>query len=187
MNSRIHILFVLLIALWGTVGIALATGQPPRTQAVPHPQFAAMLRGGDTPLPSRDVFLGWMFGMLQIALFVTCMSLGISRPSVRGGDRASSARRLGPGAFLVIGTLLYWGVFTQMVRADRAAALSGETPFLGPFPAGTTWMLLGLWVAPLVFVAAYLYGFSRWIIADADLNRFDELVASRLPGSENPS
>jgi hypothetical protein len=40
-------------------------------------------------------------------------------------------------------------------------------------------MLFGLWLAPVVFVAAYIIGFSRWIMPPESLSRFEALVAHR--------
>ncbi|MGD9855423.1 MAG: hypothetical protein AB7U20_10795 [Planctomycetaceae bacterium] len=186
MLTRINILFGLSLAIGATVGTVLMTTEVPGSQAVPHDQFGAMLQGGPALVPSRVVVLGWLFGVLQIAVYVTCMTLSVSRsqsPRVRSAGNAAGRGWL-YGLFSA-GTLLYCGAFTQMVRADRAAAVSGEVSFLGPFPAATSWMLFALWAAPLLFVVAYLCGFSRWIIADEDLSRFEELVArqQREPGT----
>lgn len=164
--KTVLVLLALLLGMWVVLIAAYLTAEPPGGHGVPHGEFTSMLRGGPVS-SSRIAFLGACFGVLEIAVFVTCMTLGISRS------------RSGRGILFAIfgtGTVAYLGVFMLMVGAQRASVASGEVTFLGPFPAATSWMLFGMWGAPLLFVAAYLIGFSRWIITDADLARFHELA-----------
>ena len=175
-----RILLCLLLAICVTVGAALFTTEPPGGHGVPHDAFGDMLQGSPTPPSEWITFLGWTFGVLQIAVFVTCMSLGISRrpfrPDATPGEKASHRLLV---LMFAVGAALYVGVWTQIVRSDRTVAASGDVAFLGWFPVATSWMLFGLWLAPLVFVAAYIIGFSRWIMPPESLARFEALVATR--------
>ncbi len=178
--TRIHLLFALLLALCGTVAAVLLTAEPAGGHGVPHAEFHAMLQGSPTLASSRIVFLGWLFGVLQILIFVTCITLGISRFTAPRGDATEPPRARGwLYALFGAGSLLFLAIFTQVVRADRLAMVSGEVTYLGPFPSATSWMLFGLWAAPLLFSAAYIFGFSRWIVTDADLARFEAMVAAK--------
>jgi hypothetical protein len=174
------ILLCLLLAMCVTVGAALFTPEPRDGQGVPHDQYSDMLQGSPTPPSEWITFLGWTFGVLQIALFVTCMTLGVSRrPFAADATPSAIASRRLLVLLFAAGAAAYVGVWTQIVRTDRAATMSGEVTYLGWFPTATSWMLFGLWLAPLVFVAAYIIGFSRWIMPPESLTRFEALVAER--------
>jgi len=160
----------LLLLMCVTVGAALLTAEPADGHGVQHGEYVAMQKGSPTPPTDRIVTLGWIFGLLQVAFFVTCMSLGIKRTFVRGRGLLV--------LLFSVGTLLYGGVMTLVVFVDHSAIRSGQVSFFGPFPAATSWMLFGLWLSPLVFVVAYVIGFSRWILPPEALAKFEELVAT---------
>ncbi len=186
--TRIHLLFILLLALCATVAAVLLTAEPPGGHGVAHSEFHAMLKGSPTLASSRIVFLGWLFGVLQILIFIMCISLGISRFHPPQGDAAEPSPARGwLYALFGAGSLSFLAIFTQVVRADRLAMVSGEVTYLGPFPSATSWMLFGLWAAPLLFCAAYVVGFSRWIVTDADLARFQKMVAAKRHKPETAS
>lgn len=185
--TRIHLLFALLLALCGTVVAVLLTAEPPGGHGVPHTEFHAMLQGSPTLASSRIVFLGWLFGVLQILVFITCISLGISRFRPPRGETAEPSLARGwLYALFGAGSLSFLAVFTQVVWTDRLAMLHGTVTYLGPFPAATSWMLFGLWAAPLLFSVAYVFGFSRWIVTDAGLARFEAIVVGKQQASETP-
>ncbi len=169
MSAERLLLFWLLL-MCCVVGLALTTPEPAGGHGVPHGDSVAMLQGSPTPPSDRILMLGWLFGLTQVGFFVTCMTLGITRTTSQGR-----------GVLLLlfaVGTLLYAGAMTMMVLADRAAVRSEQVAFIGWFPAATTWMLFGIWSAPLVFVLAYMIGFQRWIIPPVAMSRFEELVAA---------
>ena len=174
MSAERWLLFWLLLMCL-VIGLALTTPEPAGGHGVPHEGHAAMLKGSPTPPPDRILLLGWLFGLTQIGFFVTCMSLGISH-SIRQG-RGSLWFLFG------VGTLAYAGSLTMMSIANRTAIRSEHFSFLGWFPAATSWMLFGMWSAPLLFVLAYLVGFDRWIIPPESLARFEELVAANQSSS----
>ena len=155
MNAERLILFWLLM-MCIAVGLSLTTPEPVGGHGTQHNTHTAMFAGSPTPPSDRILILGWMFGLASVGLFVTCMTLGITRRS----ERSDPLRYVLFG----VGALLYAGVVTMMAYADRMAVRSGEVAYLGWFPAGTSWMLFGMWIAPLVFVAAYVIGFRRWIL-----------------------
>lgn len=169
MNIERLILFWL-VMMCLIVGLALTTPEPAGGHGALHEGHVAMFKGSPSPPPERILILGWLFGLSLVGFFVTCMMLGVTHSPNR------SPMRL----YFLFGTgaLLYAGVVTMMVWSDRAAVRSGEVVFLGWFPAATSWMLFGMWFAPLVFVAAYMIGFRRWILPPESLSRFDELVAA---------
>ncbi len=172
-TERLLLFWLVLLCL--VVGMVLTTPEPTGGHGVPHGGYVAMLKGSPTPPSDRILVLGWLFGLTQVGFFVTCMAMGISR-------RSTAAR-----GWLVllfgVGTLLYSGVMTMMCMADRVAVRSGETGFIGSFPAATSWMLYGIWLSPLVFVAAYMIGFERWILPPGAMTRFEELVAANRAGT----
>lgn len=183
-----RLLLGLLIVMWITLGAIFMTAESPGSHGMPREGFQAMLEGGP-PATARIALLGWAFGSLQIAIFITCITIGITprRKVDENVDRSTTSRGL-LYALFTAGSLAFVTAFTLMVWADRAAVVTGHVTYLGPFPAATTWMLFGVWAAPLLFVAAYIIGFSRWIIPDPDLARFEALVAQtrQSVGGERP-
>ena len=167
-TDRLILFWLLLMCV--VVGLCLTTPEPADGHGALHETQAAMFRGSSTPPPDRILFLGWVFGLTIVGFFVTCMSLGITRSPLR----PHSLLRVLFG----VGMILYAGVVTMMVLADRTAVSSGEVTYLGWFPAATSWMLLGMWFAPLVFVAAYFIGFQQWIMPPESMSKFEELFAS---------
>ena len=89
------ILFVLLLALCALLGltfvieevpfedVATPSGQIERVYSghgVTHPRFPTMDHGGSgAERHARVLWLGWAFGVLQIALIVGCLMLGVKR------------------------------------------------------------------------------------------------------------
>ena len=77
----------LTLLMLAVIGIAALVPEIPGVYGSPHPDFPGMLQGG--PGPERHdglLWIGWLFGLLQIALFVTLMILGARR-----GGRPSGA------------------------------------------------------------------------------------------------
>jgi hypothetical protein len=144
---------------------------------VPHDRFPSMNHGGDGPARHTPVlWLGWVFGVLQLGIIMGCLMLGVKRD---GGVR------LGLG---VCGLLL-GGLFTMMVLSYRTY-LTDATPalFFG-LPAPTAWFLYGLWPAEFLVVLLYVALFSRSIVTPDQMRRFEAIVAVRraAAGHSSPS
>ncbi|MEM9366697.1 MAG: hypothetical protein AAGD07_11940 [Planctomycetota bacterium] len=121
-----------------------------------HPRVATMEVGG--PRSSEDAqhwWLGLGFGVVTILTLVTSLLF-----AAREGEQARSLRRA-----VIAGGFVYIAVFVGMMMSYRRY-MTEEPTTLGPFAAPTTWMVLGLWTVPLLFVAIYCIHFRDWFEAD---------------------
>jgi hypothetical protein len=158
-----------LVAAAGLVLIvAVVQGESSVGHGFAHPKYATMERGGlGLERHGPILWLGWLFGVLQIAIFVVCIALG----SVRRG------RTGGMSWVLTIGGLLYVGVFSVMFLA-YFGSLEADPTLMGSFPEATALMLYALWPVPTYFVIVYVTMFDRWIFTADDSARFEALVAA---------
>lgn len=162
------ILFALLLSMCVVVAITFTVDEPAGGHGAPHPIYETMERaasGVDRHAPVMG--LAWLFGILQIALFVCCLRFAI------GG----ACNRPALTWTFLIGGLLYGAAFTWMIvsygqymRAEAPALVLG-------FPAPTALMLFCLWPAPLFFMVVYYATFHRWVMTDDDMERFRRIVA----------
>ena len=175
------ILFVLLLALCALFGltfvieevpfedVATPSGQIERVYSghgVTHPRFPTMDHGGSGgERHARVLWLGWAFGVLQIALIVGCLMLGVKR------DRRVGLWLVGCGVLL--------GAIFSMVVVSYQSSLGGAPPSLFfSLPGPTAWFLYGYWPAQFVVVALYVLVFNRAVITTKDVVRFHEIVAA---------
>ncbi len=178
------LLFVILLAMCGVVGISLIIGETPSTETVSaetgqvvttplghgitHPRFATMQSGGDGLARHQPVlWLGWAFAMLQVALFISLLACG--------GEKQG---RLGPLKVpLLVGGMLYAAVFTALIYSYHQYMREDMHAMFLSLPIPTAWMIYGVWPIPVVFVFAYMLTFDRWVFRPEDKRRFEQLLA----------
>ncbi|MFN4258375.1 MAG: hypothetical protein ACK4RK_03705 [Gemmataceae bacterium] len=168
--NQAWILFALLLAIWCVLGAVLWVEETSAGGAAAHPHFQTMDQGGSGQL-RHGPLLGQALalGVLEIAVFVAFLGFGIgNRP---GAERLR--RRL------LLGGLLYTGVFALVVWTYQNFLAGDQEVFIGPFPAPTALMLFGMYLAPYYFVILYVVSFDRWIARPEDLAAFQKLVAAR--------
>lgn len=144
------------------VALCASLPEPPNAMGVAHPVHATLRKGGPEGRHAGVLALGWAFGVLQIAFFVGLLVLG-TRSKL--GNRGAMVRVL-PGA------LVYLATWTALVLAYAHA----RGRWLG-FPPATAIMLVGLWPAPLVFVALYMRGFRSLVYGPDEARAFKAIMA----------
>jgi len=175
---------LILIALWTTLLTVLFTPEVPDGHGRPHEEIQRMSQGGvETGRHDRVLVRGWSFGAVMIVGFVSL----IAWPVYLGTDVSSHPPAIRSNrrwvAFLV-GLVLYEIVFAALCLAYHASLADPYQPaFIGPFPAGTAWMLFGLWPLPTFFIVLYVVNFDRWIFTAKDQEQLAELVR----GSSQPN
>ena len=181
-SSRLPIvLFGLLLALCLTLVLAIAvepaasgdgSGRDGSIGAVSasgatHPRFPSMDHGGSGPRRHGPVLgLAWAFGILQLALVVGCLALGVRRGRMR--------------ARLAAGGLVVALILTMMVVSYRGYLDDPDAAFLA-LPVPTAWFLYGFWPAQFLVVGLYVLPFDREIVTRRDLDRFREILARHAP------
>ena len=78
---------------------------------------------------------------------------------------------------MLLGGLIFEAVFAMMCLAYHNSLTDVEVAFIGPFPAGVSWLLFGMWIFPVFFILLYVVFFERWILPLRSVNRFAELTA----------
>lgn len=175
------VLFGLLLALCLTLVLAIAvepaasgngpgpdgSGEAVSATGATHPRFPSMDHGGSGSRRHGPVLiLAWVFGVLQIALVVGCLVLGVRRGRVRAGLAAG-------GLVLVL-------IVTMMAVSYGGYLDDPHAAFLA-LPVPTAWFLYGFWPAQFLVVALYVLLFDREIVTRRDLERFREILARRAP------
>ena len=179
-SSRLPIvLFGLLLALCLTLALAVAAdpaapGDGPgrdgsagevSASGATHPRFPSMDHGGSGPRRHGPVLgLAWAFGILQLALVVGCLALGVRHDRVR--------------APLAAAGLLLALIVTMMVVSYRGFLADPAAAFLA-LPVPTAWFLYGFWPAQFLVVGLYILLFDRVIVTPRDMARFREILARR--------
>ena len=183
-SSRLPlVLFGLLLALCLTLALAVAvdpgaSGDRPgpdgsagavSLSGATHPRFPSMDHGGSGPRRHGPVLgLAWAFGVLQLALVVGCLALGVRRDRVR--------------APLAAGGLVLAVIITMMVVSYRGYLADPDAAFLA-LPVPTAWFLYGFWPAQFLVVGLYVLLFDQEIVTRQDMDRFREILArSASPG-----
>ena len=72
------IIFALLLSLLGVLLVILWQPVPEAVSGVAHPEFPTMSQGGEAVRHEGLLGLGWLFGALQIGLFVACLWVSLS-------------------------------------------------------------------------------------------------------------
>ena len=175
------VLFGILVGLCLVTGVAFVIEETPYEDApapgggvqrvraghgVTHPAFASMDHGG--PGAERHapiLWLAWVFGLLQLALIVGCLMLGL-RPAGRARYRLAACG-------VLLGVLFTLMVATYRGYLDAAAPL----PFLA-LPAPTAWFLYGFWPAQFLVVALYARVFRRAVLTGEQSARFRAILAA---------
>jgi len=170
---------IVLIALWGVIFVILLTPEIPDGVGFSHSTYHAMDQGGDGARRHRALLVsGWIFGSLQIAFFVSLLAWGMLRqPSQAETTGAHRTEKTALHLWLfLVGGLFYEGVFGMMCLAYRNSLTSPDVAFLGPFPAGVSWLLFGIWLFPAYFIVLYVMLFNRYVVSPQNMQRFEELV-----------
>lgn len=159
----------LLIALWVIVLAILSTPEAPAGYGLAHSKFAAMDQGGNGAARHSSLMItGWIFGGLQIAAFVALLAWVSGTKPCRADGRRT---------VFLLGGLIFEAVFAMMCLAYHNSLTDVEVAFIGPFPAGVSWLLFGMWIFPVFFILLYVVFFERWILPLRSVNRFAELTA----------
>ena len=184
---------ILLVALWAVVLTILLTPEIPQGHGFEHTRFSEMDQGGDGTERHESLLIpGWIFGSVLIALFVSLLAWGTAdEPSRTDTTESSRARKsyARVGAF-VFGGLIYESVFGMLCLVYRDSLADPDVAFAGPFPAGVSWLLFGIWLIPGLFIVLYVVFFHRWILPPENSQRLAQLVARRRrlqPHGSRPS
>jgi len=135
-----------------------------------HSSFPSMNHGGAGSERHRPIlWLAWSFGLLQLALIVGCLALGVKHLERVWPPLAAYS--------IVLGLILTMMVVTYQGYLDESGS-----PLFFSLPAPTAWFLYGFWPAQFLVVTLYVLVFSRSIVTREDMERFRGIVAAKRGG-----
>lgn len=174
-------LFLLCLAMCGVVGYLcffveeepyeeVAGGKVYLGHGFTHPEYPSMQRGGPgAARHAKLLWLGWLYGILQIAFLVSCLALAQRKQG-----------KLGPMVKPILaGGFLFALLFTFFILSYRAYMNEETHSFFLAQVKPTAWMLYGIWGFPVYFIFLYILTFKRWFLTDEDLERFKKIVAEK--------
>ena len=135
-----------------------------------HSRFPSMNHGGAGSERHRPIlWLAWSFGLLQLALIVGCLALGVKHLERVWAPLAVCG--------VVLGLILTMMVVTYQGYLDDVGS-----PLFFALPAPTAWFLYGFWPAQFLVVTLYVLVFGRSIVTREDMERFRGIVAANRGG-----
>ena len=135
-----------------------------------HSRFPSMNHGGAGPERHRPIlWLAWSFGLLQLALIVGCLALGVKHLERVWAPLAVCG--------VVLGLILTMMVVTYQGYLDDVGS-----PLFFALPVPTAWFLYGFWPAQFLVVTLYVLVFGRSIVTREDMERFRAIVAANRGG-----
>ena len=135
-----------------------------------HSRFPSMNHGGAGPERHTPIlWLAWSFGLLQLALIVGCLALGVKHLERVWPPLAACS--------IVLGLILTMMVVTYQGYLDDVGS-----PLFFSLPVPTAWFLYGFWPAQFLVVTLYVLVFSRSIVTREDMERFRGIVAANRGG-----
>lgn len=164
---------IALLLMWTAVIAVFSVPEKGDVGGTTHARISTMDQGGDGKLRHEGLLVsGWFLGAATIAIFVGMVMFGCRR--------TSSFSRTGNSTVLVLllGGALLEITFAMMCIAYWKSFATVEPEFIGPFPAGLSWMLFGIWTVPAFFIVVYVAYFRRWIYPPEAETRFQELLKS---------
>ena len=135
-----------------------------------HSRFPSMNHGGAGPERHRPIlWLAWSFGLLQLALIVGCLALGVKHLERVWAPLAVCG--------VVLGLILTMMVVTYQGYLDDVGS-----PLFFALPVPTAWFLYGFWPAQFLVVTLCVLVFGRSIVTREDMERFRGIVAANRGG-----
>lgn len=162
------IAFGSILLLLGTFLYIIVLSEPPAVDPI-HPEYKTMLLGSsemNTSIRHPAEILGVL---IFIVLSLACL-IGLRKTSKRKNWRIRQIAVpicLGFVAIIIFLMASYW----------RSLSAEKPTYFLG-FPTASAWMLYGVFLFPLLLTLLYTLNFDEWILSDAELEEFRQLIKS---------
>lgn len=138
-----------------------------------HDTFPSMNQGGSGEARHGPIFWHALaFGVLQLAFMIGLLAFGTRRDE-------------GAGALVIplaIGATLWITVFVLLMFSYRGFMLEDTHGLFLSLPKPTAWFILGLWPFQFFFVVVYVWGFSKAVVTDEDVARFQEILQAKRQG-----
>ncbi|TNF82102.1 MAG: hypothetical protein EP301_12010 [Gammaproteobacteria bacterium] len=164
----IHLILLLLLAIFALLVSLLLSGNPEGATGMPHGQFTAMTVGGDGL--ARLGGMGWAICAIQVLtiLLIHCLvALGINE------RHRSSAFWMLLGSSAVISLVIWMGMYLSYIRFLETG---GAMMVLG-YPLPTALAMFGVFLGGSYLCVIYIWGFRRFIYPEEDEAAYEALRA----------
>jgi len=160
-------IFVFGLALCGILLLIGLTPPVDNAAGIAHPAYDGMRAGGDGAARIEPIAsLAFIFHVIVLAQFACFVALGVSEQ-----------RRSGLFYLLIAGCyLLTLFVWWRLFASHQQYLNSGETQYFFGFPTATAWVVYGVYLSGVSFIALYVFGFKRFIWSDQDQETFQRLL-----------
>jgi hypothetical protein len=149
---------LILIALVPSVGV-VAGGA--------HSMYTSMSAGGDGAARINSIAtLAFIFQVVVLAQFACFVALGVAEHR-----RNLNFYLLMSGCYL-LAVFVWWKIFS----AHQQFLTTGETGYFLGFPTATAWVVYGVYLAGVSFIAVYVFGFKKFIWSEQDQAAFQRLL-----------
>ena len=176
MNRIPAVMLAVLLTLGGVLIYAIVSPDLPSPGADIHPEQKQMHVAGRSAEYDADMTgLGAITGVLMITVFVLALLLGAGH---NGADRHSVQ-------IVAVCCSLPVGTFVMMTMSCHDYVHDPSPHLAVGLPVPSAWMIFGVWLTPLSFLAVYTAGFRRWVMTTEDRERLQALLALR--GQDTPS
>jgi len=163
-------MLIVLVALEGVLVYAAVAPDTPYPGSGRHPEHSEMHVSGRAAEYDADLAVpGAIAGVLMISVFVLALLLGA------GHNGAHTEFVL----LVAVCSCLLIGSFLMMMMACEDYIQSPSPRLAGGLPVPSAWMIFGVWVTPVSFLAVYIAGFQRWVMTSDDRNKLQTLIADR--------
>ena len=153
---------------------ALTALWPEAGGMVEHPEHATMRHGGPVETGQGGMlWLGWLFGVTILLVFVTLIAFGAGRHLRRFSRR------------LTLATAAVIASWTWVIVAYRAYLGDPEPELYLALPAPTAIMAYLFLPLTLVFVLFFVIGFRHFVLPDGDLETYERLLGADRPRPES--
>jgi len=159
-----------LIALQGVLVYASIVPDAVYPGAGRHSEHSQMhVAGASAHYDAEQTIPGAVAGVLMISIFVLALLLGAGRNGARTDFILT----------IVICSCLLLGSFLMLVITCEDYVQNPSPRLAGGLPVPSAWMVYGVWLTPVSFLAVYIAGFRRWVMTADDRKKLQALVTER--------
>jgi len=178
--NLINAILGLVLVIAGLLISLMLIDEPAFSTGLAHELYTGMNAGGDglARLGAAAGLVGWL-GAAIMLLMALMPALGVRV------ERRSALFWMLMAVVMAAGQWVWWSMYLGYLDFLR----SGEPNYVLSFPAATSWMLYGVWLAGSLLSLIYIFGFRRFILSHEDEAEYEALRAEAevprvMPDSE---
>jgi hypothetical protein len=166
--NLINAILGLVLVIAGLLISLMLIDEPAFSTGLAHELYTGMNTGGDGLERLGDAVgrVGWL-GAAIMLLMALMPALGVR------AERRSALFWVLMTVVMAAGQWVWWSMYLGYLDFLR----SGEPNFVLSFPAATSWMLYGVWLAGSLLSLIYIFGFRRFILSHEDEAEYEALRA----------